>query len=130
MLNAEQFKEKFLRAVDAIQNNHYVDDFIDSVDNHQQAIELATQVKFIHAAAGFHIRNWSSNSSEVIRYLEEGHSQHQTPKDLAETEKVLGMYWDPNKDSFVYISRFARLRRDVITNEIIPTKRELLQVLM
>lgn len=54
-LNAERFREKFPRAVEAIQNNHYVDDFIDSADNPQDAIELASQVKIIHAAAGFNI---------------------------------------------------------------------------
>lgn len=128
--NAEKFKEIYSRAVEAIQNNHYVDDFIDSVDSNQQAIELATHVKFIHAAAGFHIRNCSSNSREVIIHLKEGLGQNQSPKDLAETEKVLGMYWDPNKDSFVYIFRFARLRRDVFVDDVVPTKRELLQVLM
>ncbi|GBP02979.1 hypothetical protein EVAR_69128_1 [Eumeta japonica] len=130
ILTPSNLKKNFPRAVEAIQNHHYVDDFIDSVDNHQEAIQLAKQVKFIHAAAGFHIRNWSSNSSEVINHLEEVHSENQKPKDLTATEKILGMYWDPNKDTFVYIFRFARLRRNVFTNDIIPTKRELLQVLM
>ncbi|XP_073821452.1 uncharacterized protein [Musca autumnalis] len=128
--NAEQFKNEFPRAVEAIQQYHYVDDFIDSVNDDEQAIELASQVQYIHSAGGFHIRNWSSNSNGVISHLQDDSSKDQKPRDLAETEKVLGMYWDPNKDSFVYIFRFARLRRDLFASELIPTKRELLQVLM
>ncbi|XP_073836062.1 uncharacterized protein isoform X2 [Musca autumnalis] len=128
--NAEQFKNEFPRAVEAIQQYHYVDDFIDSVNDDEQAIELASQVQYIHSAGGFHIRNWASNSNAVISHLQDDSSKDQKPRDLAETEKVLGMYWDPNKDSFVYIFRFARLRRDLFASELIPTKRELLQVLM
>ncbi|XP_075150886.1 uncharacterized protein LOC142224994 [Haematobia irritans] len=128
--NADQFKDKYTRAVTAIQHNHYGDDFIDSVDSEEEAIELASQVKLIHAAAGFHIRNWSSNNDAVTNYLEEITSAEKTPKGLTNTEKMLGMFWDPNKDVFVYIFRFVRLRRDILTTETIPTKRELLQALM
>ncbi|XP_073814325.1 uncharacterized protein [Musca autumnalis] len=128
--NAEQFKNEFPRAVKAIQQYHYVDDFIDSVNDDEQAIELASQVKYVHSAGGSHIRNWGSKSNAVISHLQDDSSKDQKPRDLAETEEVLGMYWDPNKDSFVYIFRFARLCRDMLTRELIPTKRELLQVLM
>lgn len=57
--NAEQFKDKYPRAVKAIQKNHYVDDFIDS---DQEEIKLAKQMRLIHSAAGFYIRNRASNS--------------------------------------------------------------------
>ena len=129
-INAEQFKDEFPRAVQAIQQFHYVDDFIDSVDDDQEAIQLSTQVKTIHSAGGFTIRSWSSNSAEVVAHLQDEKPANQAAKDLATTEKVLGMFWDPNKDAFVYIFRFARLRRDVLNADIIPTKREMLQVLM
>ncbi|XP_073821397.1 uncharacterized protein [Musca autumnalis] len=87
--NAEQFKNEFPRAVEAIQQYHYVDDFIDSVNDDEQAIELASQVQYIHSAGGFHIRNWASNSNAVISHLQDDSSKDQNPRDLAETEKVL-----------------------------------------
>lgn len=40
------------------------------------------------------------------------------------------MSWDPIKDVFKYICRFARLRRNVINEDLVPSKRECLQVLM
>ncbi|XP_073821123.1 uncharacterized protein [Musca autumnalis] len=87
--NAEHFKNEFPRAVEAIQQYHYVDDFIDSVNDDEQAIELASQVQYIHSAGGFHIRNWASNSNAVISHLQDDSSKDQKPRDLAETEKVL-----------------------------------------
>lgn len=128
--NAEEFKDIYPRAVEAIQKNHYVDDFIDSAPDEEQALELAMHVKEIHEAAGFKMHNWSSNSEKVLKKLDGGISSEQAVKDWGSTTKILGLYWDPNNDEFRYICRFARLRRDVLNEDTIPTKRETLQVLM
>ncbi|XP_044570431.1 uncharacterized protein LOC123257065 [Drosophila ananassae] len=40
------------------------------------------------------------------------------------------MSWDPHKDVFKFLCRFARLKRDVLAENAVPTKREVLQVLM
>ncbi|XP_036347137.1 uncharacterized protein LOC118756483, partial [Rhagoletis pomonella] len=88
-VNAEQYKRTSPRAVEAIQKHHYVDDFIDSVDTEEEALELALQVKAIHAQAGFNIRNWASNSSAVLRQLPGESVEDQTPKDLSNAEKIL-----------------------------------------
>ncbi|XP_037932729.1 uncharacterized protein LOC119667505 [Teleopsis dalmanni] len=47
-LNAERFIAENPRAVYAIKNNHYVDDFIDSTNSIEQAIALAEAVRNIH----------------------------------------------------------------------------------
>ncbi|XP_053968527.1 uncharacterized protein LOC128869954 [Anastrepha ludens] len=128
--NADHFENELPRAVEAVKKNHYVDDFIDCGDDEQSALELAQQIKKIHGAAGFNIRGWSSNSKFVVEQLEEDPMSVQSVKEWGSTTKVLGMFWDPLSDNFKYICRFARLRRDVINESIIPTKREALQVLM
>lgn len=128
--NADQFKTQHPRAVEAIQENHYVDDFIDSAPGEEEALKLAMQVREIHAAAGFKMHNWSSNSKMVLNQLYDNNSTEQSMQDWGTTTKILGMYWDPNNDEFRYICRFARLRRDVLNESITPTKRETLQVLM
>lgn len=68
-LNAEKFREKFENATAAIQLNHYVDDWLESVDTKEQAIKLAEEVRYIHAQGGFTIRNWISNDSDVVQHL-------------------------------------------------------------
>ncbi|XP_017468619.1 PREDICTED: uncharacterized protein LOC108360719 [Rhagoletis zephyria] len=128
--NASCFEEDFPRAVEAIQKHHYVDDFIDSENNEQAALELALQVKQIHASAGFNIHSWTSNSKFVLEQLRGDAAEIQGPKEWGSAAKILGMFWDSANDSFRYICRFMRLRRDVVNNSIVPTKREILQVLM
>ncbi|XP_058840055.1 uncharacterized protein LOC131695549, partial [Topomyia yanbarensis] len=60
-LNANKYAAHYLRAAEAIIKRHYVDDMLDSVETEEEAIQLAKDVRFIHAQAGFEIRNWLSN---------------------------------------------------------------------
>ncbi|XP_036329696.1 uncharacterized protein LOC118741829 [Rhagoletis pomonella] len=128
--NAEQNRQKYPSAYEAIQNAHYVDDYIDSAENEEAAFAVADEVRSVHRAGGFEIRNWASNSPNVLRQLSNIDPAVQSPVQFSETEKVLGMYWEPYNDVFKYILRFARLRRDVLAEDVVPTKREVLQVLM
>ncbi|XP_075167653.1 uncharacterized protein LOC142239764 [Haematobia irritans] len=126
--NAEDFRDLYPRAVKAINFYHYMDDFIDSVQTEEEAIKLANQVKTIHAKGGFHMRNWASNSNIVRQKLAEGGAA--TENSFGAVEKILGMYWESNNDVFQYNCRFSRLKRNVFQRHTVPTKREVLQVLM
>ncbi|XP_017483489.1 PREDICTED: uncharacterized protein LOC108372336, partial [Rhagoletis zephyria] len=128
--NADDFKDQFPRAVEPIKKSHYVDDLIESADDEKSALELANQIKQIHAAAVFQIRGWSSNLTSVLEKLEEDPITTAKTKEWGSATKVLSMSWDPLNDSFKYICRFTKLRRDVVNESLIPTKREILQVLM
>ena len=62
----------------------------------KKAFELADTVRYIHAKGGFEIRNWASNSREVIAMLQAAPADG---KDIQmgndpPTEKVLGMFRD------------------------------------
>lgn len=102
-INAEKFKNKFPRACDSIINNHYMDDMLDSVDDEEQAVRLAKEVRQIHAYGGFNIRGWISNKRVVTEQLS-GNEQN-TLRNLdicGNTEKVLGMWWNTNEDTFTF----------------------------
>lgn len=128
--NASEFQQTYPRAVEAITKYHYVDDFIDSVNSEEDAIELALQVKIIHSAASFHVRNWACNSKAVLSKVLDSQELDKKNISLCSTEKVLGMFWDSSADTFRYVFRFVKLQRNVILEEVTPTKREVLQVLM
>ncbi|XP_043861898.1 uncharacterized protein LOC122756444 [Drosophila santomea] len=128
--NAQEFKDQCPRAFESITKAHYVDDLIDSYTDDSEAIEVTSKVRDIHAEGGFTIRNWISNSTAILKHFGEWQIAEQHPKELGGPEKVLGMYWEPSNDVFKYTFRFARLKRDVLNGESIPTKREALQVLM
>ncbi|XP_062539202.1 uncharacterized protein LOC134207512 [Armigeres subalbatus] len=121
-LNAERFKGDYPAAVEVIQKRHYVDN---NANN-------AQQVKEIHAAGGFEIRNWISNSKRVGDALEEKNTEEKNldlSPELA-TEKVLGMWWCTNVDTFTYKVGWDRYGRALLQGQRRPTKRQMLRVLM
>lgn len=131
--NAENFGRD-PRVIEAITKQHYVDDFIDSTSTVEEAIDLALNVREVHANGGFYMRNWSSNSLEVLSALGENTSSEsksfENNEDSAQFEKILGLYWNPKNDVFKMNLKFVRLRRPILSEDIVPTKREVLQVLM
>ncbi|XP_062539161.1 uncharacterized protein LOC134207463 [Armigeres subalbatus] len=131
--NAKEFESEFPEAAAAIVHNHYVDDYLDSRDTVEEAADLALQVKTVHAKAGFHIRNWMSNSREVISRV--GDSAEESAKSFkthtaAVSERVLGMSWFPESDEFGFRGLFREQLMPLLHGEIVPTKRQLLQVVM
>ncbi|KAL7739284.1 hypothetical protein ACLKA6_002622 [Drosophila palustris] len=67
--NAESYSKQYPRAYEAIKEAHYVDDYIDSTNSEDEAIEVASKVRLIHQEGGFEIRNWASNSASVLKQL-------------------------------------------------------------
>ncbi|XP_062706189.1 uncharacterized protein LOC134287695 [Aedes albopictus] len=131
-LNAERFRGDYPEAVEVIQKRHYVDDMLVSVATEEEAIKLAQQVKKIHAEGGFEIRNWISNSKRVAEALEEKPTEQKNldlSPELA-TEKVLGMWWCTNSDTFTYKVGWNRYGRALLEGQTRPTKRQMLRVLM
>ncbi|XP_055605771.1 uncharacterized protein LOC129753946 [Uranotaenia lowii] len=116
--NAIEHSKQFPEAAHAIVNDHYMDDYMKSVDSVAEAVKLANDVKTVHAMAGFELRNFISNSSEVMRELgvtscPEMKSLSLEPG-LAEPEKperVLGMTWRPGQDVLLSIRAFIKMLR-------------------
>ncbi|XP_058840949.1 uncharacterized protein LOC131696424 [Topomyia yanbarensis] len=126
--NAEEWKDIHPQAAMAIIDNHYVDDYLDSVDTEEEAIRLALEVKTVHAKGGFHIRNWLSNSDAVIKQIGDCGSEASKCFTLDKTtgaERVLGMIWLPNEDVFTFAVKF----RDDI-QPLLEDSRKVLRVVM
>ncbi|XP_062538103.1 uncharacterized protein LOC134206403 [Armigeres subalbatus] len=129
--NAKRFERDYLEAVNAIVKRHYVDDMLVSVESEEEAIQLVHDVKRIHASAGFEMRNWVSNSRNVLVAVNEDTTTEKN-LDIGEesvSEKVLGMWWDTMKDCFTY-KVSARYDKELISGNRHPTKREVLRTLM
>ncbi|XP_053691802.1 uncharacterized protein LOC128740289 [Sabethes cyaneus] len=128
--NAQRFQEQFPRAVEAIVNEHYVDDMLSSVETEEEALQLAKDVRYVHAEAGFEIRNWLSNSKRVLRELEAtaGEKSLNLSSEMA-TEKVLGLWWCTATDTFTF-KVSPRINAELLQGNIVPTKRQILSTLM
>ncbi|XP_061389849.1 uncharacterized protein LOC133325038 [Musca vetustissima] len=75
--NAERFVDKYPCAVNSILSNTFVDDWLQSVDNEDEMLNLATEVRSIHKDGGFEMRNWLSNSEKVLNILDDSSSYNQ-----------------------------------------------------
>ncbi|XP_058816807.1 uncharacterized protein LOC131680103 [Topomyia yanbarensis] len=131
--NAEDFRSQFPRATEAILKAHYVDDYLDSVDTVDEAIQIIEEVKYVHAKGGFEIRHFSSNSREVLRRL--GEVKHVKDKSMlldkiAEAERVLGMVWKPAEDVFTFDVALVDDLVMLLAEGVTPTKRQVLRLVM
>lgn len=121
------------KAAAAIVQKHYVDDYYDSVDTIEEAIRRAKEVRFIHSKAGFEIRNWVSNSAEVLHSLGESNPTkdvHFNIDKTTENERVLGIIWSPNQDSFSFATDHRPDLQPFVDGIQRPTKRLVLSCVM
>ncbi|XP_044573979.1 uncharacterized protein LOC123258167 [Drosophila ananassae] len=117
------------RAVKAIVDYHYVDDYVDSFATESEAIEVSNRVKKIHAEGGFELCKFSSSSPTVERML--GPSDHAQSIGWGEAEqKILGMRWQPATDDFRFRVKYHKVAPVVSDGKRIATKREFLSMLM
>ncbi|XP_036347224.1 uncharacterized protein LOC118756578 [Rhagoletis pomonella] len=131
--NAEDFRAELPAAASAIITKHYVDDLVASFDTPQQAVKISREIVHIHMKAGFELRNFISNCIGVEE------SMNQTSPAVREavsmergetTDKVLGLFWNTNNDTFEFHTKFHRVPKEVLDGTRAPTKRELLRIVM
>lgn len=131
-LNANRYQTQDPRAVHAIVDRHYVDDFIDSYDTIDDCVSTTKRVIEIHQEGGFNIRNFVSNSVEVIEKIQQPHAQLE--KEVLkgqENTKILGMWWDPVEDKLKYRIDESRISATVKEDpNMPPTKRMVLKIVM
>ncbi|XP_062714095.1 uncharacterized protein LOC134290888 [Aedes albopictus] len=131
--NAMRFVEIFPRAVDGIIHNHYVDDYLDSFPDEEQAKRVATEVRDVHQKGGFEIRNWCSNSKAVLEHLGTGQEKPVKCLNLENniiSERVLGMLWRSEEDVICFETAMRANIRILIEMNIKRTKRQILQCVM
>ncbi|XP_058816055.1 uncharacterized protein LOC131679358 [Topomyia yanbarensis] len=132
--NATEFADSFPRAARAITENHYVDDFLDSVDTEEEAVRLITEVKYVHSQAGFEIRNFASNSVRVLEKIGEPEARQQISMKLdksLDSERVLGLIWKPTEDVFCFdLNSMKEEIKALIESGSTPTKRQVLRTVM
>ena len=95
---AQKFSMTYPRAVKTITENTYVDDMIDSVDTDEEAQSLSDNIDEILHSGGFKVKKWavsrSLSTSNMIMNCFPGLND--------DGQKVLGMYWKLNSDSFKF----------------------------
>lgn len=132
--NAVEFKEEYPEASNSILNNHYVDDLLDCCDTEEESIRRFDEVRLIHSAGGFNLRNWLSSSPALMSHIpEELRANNMKDMQMGEDtviERVLGLFWKPESDVFTFSLNFVKAREEILKGKKIPTKREMLSLVM
>ena len=92
-------------AVDAIENDFYVDDFVKSVSTEEEAKMLVGEVTSLLEKSGFHLTKWMSNNREVLSTIpEEERSKPLINLDLDKlpVQRTLGVHWNVEEDVFSF----------------------------
>ncbi|CAG7727180.1 unnamed protein product, partial [Allacma fusca] len=132
--NAQDFSEQYPEAAEAIINNHYMDNYLDSFQTVEEAMKRYEEVFKIHSYGGFHMCGWSTNSKELLSQIPQelttvDKKQWTIEADIP-TERILGMVWNPNTDQFTYDLNFYKVRPGILDQSEVPTKRDVSKVVM
>ncbi|XP_063821243.1 uncharacterized protein LOC135071381 [Ostrinia nubilalis] len=135
--NALDHQHLYPDAAQAIVNNHYMDDYLGSLDDVDGAARLAADIVKVHSLAGFEMRSWVSNKPEALSLLPPELCNLTTPQvglgpssssssvsSSSDCIRILGLSWNIVEDNLYF-------RIDV--PEEIPsplTKRAALSLLM
>lgn len=129
--NAKRFENTYPVAYNGIVNNHYVDDYLESVDTTCEALKLAKDIIYIHAQGGFVIRNWCSNVYEIYHALNpDPVNRTISISGSTNVEKILGVYWISDEDVITFKLSTAIWESEILRGKETLTKRQMLSIVM
>ena len=107
-----------------VQRNIYMDDLYVSLTSEEDATDTARKLREVLASGGFNLTKWSSNSRKFLAGLSpELRATGANPDDKLTLQRVLGLPWDPEKDTYLIQPESYRKAKDIR----IPTQRNLLK---
>ena len=129
--NARTFKIKNSNAHEKIEKNSYMDDFLSSCESKSGAMKEILEVKKINAVGGFEMHSWACNDPSVLTPTSTSNTMNKGTRlcDKGE-ERVLGLVWESTEDVLRFNVKCKKIPTEIITGNKIPTKREVLRVVM
>ncbi|XP_055585281.1 uncharacterized protein LOC129738121 [Uranotaenia lowii] len=132
-LNATIHAKDYPEASKAIIYDTYVDDYLASFSSRDEAAKIATEIRLINKNGGFDLHHWRSNSPAVMEVLNEKQSvdkKNLSLIDSTNTERVLGLLWDPSTDELSFSTEMKPEVHHLIQQNKNPTKRQVLRCVM
>ena len=99
ILIRDDCKDKYVKT--ALENCIYVDNIVHAEDDEDKLANFYVQSRETFKKGNFNLRQWASNSKKVM--------EKAGKDDVAEKDtliKVLGMYWDIDRDRYLFCSGF------------------------
>lgn len=115
---AEEHRQQYPLAYEAVHQLFYVDDFLKSVHTPEKAIAVREQLETALQQGCFPLVKWASNEQSVL--LESERTQDKSLNDEASTS-VLGLLWDPKGDTLRFkvraLEQAERITKRVVARE-------------
>ncbi|XP_063989077.1 uncharacterized protein LOC135168628 [Diachasmimorpha longicaudata] len=119
---ADDEKERYPRAAEELKENLYVDDFMSGAEEIERARMIRDKMIDVLKLGGFNIRQWASNSEQVLEGLDEENINKKFLLDKNCALKTLGVSWHAKEDKIFYsvepIGISAKLTKRNILSEI------------
>lgn len=119
---AEDNRHSYSDVADLIKTNFYVDNYLDSVETEDEAIERSPRLIELLQRDGFHLTKRLSSSRMVLASFDPSELADPTldlSHDLLPTERTLGVLWQSDSDVFVFrtnIQCSIRTKREALRN--------------
>ena len=112
---AEQFEADSPAAATVLRKSSYVDDLIDSVADHETALQVTGEVEKMLAKGGFQIKCWQYSGEGIARSSSNSSDGVSLLKGTDENTRVLGVVWDPVSDCILFhvVLNFSKKRKGV-----------------
>lgn len=94
-------QHSFPHLTEKIQNQFYVDDYLDSFASKNEAKETVNQITEIMNQYGMKLRKWKSNNNTLLDTIPPKDKEEST--DHSSTFKTLGIQWQPATDQFIFL---------------------------
>ena len=85
----------------ALESGIYVDNVIYATDSEDKLLEFFDVSREVLAGGSFNLRQWASNSSKLMEK-----AKAQQVADENAIVKVLGLFWDIDRDRYLYNTNF------------------------
>ncbi|XP_058817032.1 uncharacterized protein LOC131680333 [Topomyia yanbarensis] len=94
----------FPLAAPVIKKGFYVDDLLFGFDSLEEATAASNETSQMLASAGFVLRKWSSNHSEILAQFPDDYREKSAILELDRSApvKALGLLWKPESDEFLF----------------------------
>lgn len=126
--NAKRLEDKYPGVYRPIRDQTYVDDYFDNEDDNVTALKTINNVRAAHEEGGFQLVKWVTNDPDLTEQIPE---ELRAPESSSpHGHRVLGIYWDPLNDDFIYPLEFSKFPAIYLSGERSATKRFLLKFMM
>ena len=105
---AEDNKTRFPKEAQSVLTSFCVDNYLESFENEEEAIDRATGLREMLALCGFNLTKWMSTSRTILEQLRKFGLANPTVDlnfDELPIEKTLGVLWESNCDAFLLPSK-------------------------